>query len=232
MYNDDYKPEQEDQEESPHLSILQKIKDGEIDPKMLSAELRKEFVEILKDEGYTTSQMAQIFGVTDRQIRRDVEWVKKKNALTPSVEFAKEMIGDMVKKAMVHHDYLVRLSNNQDIPAADKIGARVSAWRIIEGLAEKLQTLGVLPLKPTATVSDIYHHNEGGDARTYEQLRQDLKDIERVARETCTLDPKTEESIKLLRERIEKAEIVEEVADLNKVKDGDNNQKEINNEHQ
>jgi len=217
------------QEESPHLSILQQIKDGALDPKTLSAELRKEFVEILKDEGYTTSQMAQIFDVTDRQIRRDVEWVKKKNSLAPSIEFAKEMVGDMVKKALVHHDYLVRLSNGDILPA-DKIQARVSAWRVIEGLAEKLQTLGFLPLKPTAIVSDVYHHNGGGDARTYEQLRQDLKDIERVARETGTLDPKTEESIKLLQQRIEKAEIVEEIADINKGKDGDQNQKENNDE--
>lgn len=219
------------QDESPHLSILQKIKDGELDPKTLSTELRKEFVEILKDEGYTTSQMAQIFGVTDRQIRRDVEGVKKKNSLTPSIEFAKEMVGDMVKKAMVHHDYLVRLSNG-DISPADKIQARVSAWRIIEGLAEKLQTLGFLPMKPTTIVGDVYHHNEGGDSRTYEQLKKDIQDIERVARDTGTLDPKTEESIKLLQQRIEKAEIVEEIADINKGKDGDHNQKENNDEHQ
>ena len=223
--------EMDNQEESPHLSILQKIKDGELDPKTLSAELRKEFVEILKDEGYTTSQMAQIFGVTDRQIRRDVEGLKKKNSLVPSIEFAKEFVGDIVKKALVHHDYFVRLSNG-DIPPADKIQARASAWRIIEGLAEKLQTLGFLPLKPTTIVSDVYHHNEGGDTRTYEQLRQDLKDIERVARETGTLDPKTEESIKLLQQRIEKAEIVEEIADINKPKDSDQNQKENNDEQQ
>jgi len=214
-----------DQKESPHLSILQQIKDGALDPKTLSADLRKEFVEIMRDEGYTTSQMAQIFEVTDRQIRRDVEWVKKKNSLSPSIEFVKEFAGDMVKKAFVHHDYFVRLSNG-DISPADKIQARASAWRIIEGLAEKLQTLGFLPRQPTAIVGDVYHHNKGGDSRTYEQLRQDIQDIERVARETGTLDPKTEESIKLLQKRIEKAEIVEEVADLNKGKDGDQNNKE------
>ena len=220
-----------DQEESPHLSILQKIKNGELDPKTVSMDLRKEFVGILRDEGYTTSQMAQIFEVTDRQIRRDVEWIKDKNSLTPSIKFAKETVGDMVKKAFVHHDYLVRLSNG-DISPADKIQARASAWHIIERLAEKLQTLGFLPLKPTTIVGDVYHHNEGGDTRTYEQLKKDIQDIERVARETGTLDPKTEESIKLLQQRIEKAEIVEEIADLNKGKDGDQNNKEEGHEQQ
>ena len=104
-----------DQEESPHLSILQQIKDGALDPKTVSADLRKEFVEIMRDEGCTTSQMAQIFEVTDRQIRRDVKWVKDKNSLAPSIEFAKEFVGDMVKKALVHHDYFVRLSNGTSL---------------------------------------------------------------------------------------------------------------------
>jgi hypothetical protein len=220
-----------DQKESPHLLILQQIKDGTLDPKTLSTDLRKEFVEIMRDEGYTTSQMARSFEVTDRQIRRDVDWVKKKNSVEPSIEFAKEFVGDMIKKALVHHDYFVRLSNG-DISAADKIQARASAWRIIEGLAEKLQTLGFLPMKPTTIVGDVYHHNKGGDSRTYEQLRQDIQEIERVAKETGTLDPKTEEGIKLLQQRVEKAEIVEEIADLNKSKDGDQNNKEEGREQQ
>lgn len=95
-------------------------------------------------------------------------------------------------------------------------------------MTEKLQTLGYLPMKPQETVSDIYHHNEEGDKRTYRDLRQDLQDIERVARETGTLDPKTETGIKLLQQRIEKAEIAEGIVDLKHDKDNENKKEEDN----
>ena len=52
------------------------------------------------------------------------------------------------------------------------------------------------------------------DPARYLQLRQDLEAMESVANGTGTLDQKTEEDIKLLQRRIEKAEIAEEIEDL------------------
>lgn len=218
--------------EEPILSLIQKIKDGTVDTRSISIEVRQSCVEVLIGEGYTETQVAQILHRSDKTIQRDVQDIRERNSLTPSVEFAKKIAGDILKKGLMHHDYLVRLSNGKDVSDADKIQARASAWHIIDGLIERLQSLGFMPLKPKELIGDIYHHYEGGDAKTYGQLKQDLKDIERVARETGTLDHKTEETIKLLQQRIEKAEIAQEIADFNKAKEKETNSEEGKHEQQ
>jgi hypothetical protein len=217
-------------EELSILAGLQKIKDGLLDPKAISKEDRQSYVEVLLGEEYTEVQIAEILKVSDKTIQRDIKDIREKNSLSPGVTQAKQIIGDFFKKAMLHHGRLVRLSREKGTSDENKIRAEFLSWTILKEMIAAMQSLGYLPLKPQEVVNDIYHHNEGGDSRTYEQLKQDLKDIERIARETGTLDPKAEEGIKLLQQRIEKAEIVEEIVDLNKSKEGNQNNKEDNHE--
>jgi len=212
------------------LTGLQRIKDGLLDPKTLSKEGRQPYVEVLFSEEYTEMQIAEILKVSEKTIQRDIKDIRDRNSLSPDVAQAKQIIGDFFKKALLHHSRLVRLSREQDISNDNKIQAEFFAWRILKEMVTVMQSLGYLPLKPQEIVSDIYHHQEGGDSRTYEQLKQDLKDIERVSRDTGTLDPKIENGIKLLQQRIEKAEIAENIADLNKVKEVNHIDKEDDHE--
>jgi len=223
----------EEREDDPVISIVQSIKDSAINPRTLSYDKRLRCVEFLvKREGYTEEQAAQILGRCERTIRRDLREIEKNNALTADIDLAKRIAGDVVQSAMTHHRYLMRLARSLEASPGEKAQSEFLAWRVLKEMTEKLQTLGYLPTTPQAVVSDIYHHQEGGDKKTYNELKQDLQEIERVAKETGTLDPKTQEGIKLLQQRIEKAEIVEEMADLNKGKDGQHNNKEEGNEQQ
>jgi len=221
----------EEREDDPIISVIQNIKDGAINPKTLSHDKRLRCVDFLvKREGYTEEQAAQILGRCERTIRRDLREIEKNNALTADIDLAKRIAGDVVQGAMTHHRYLMRLARSLEASPGEKAQAEFMAWRVLKEMTEKLQTLGYLPTTPQAVVSDIYHHQEGGDRKTYDELKQDLKEIERVASETGTLDPKTEEGIKLLQQRIEKAEIVEQVSDLSKDKDGQHKNTEVTNE--
>ena len=222
----------QDHDEQPILSIIQQIKNGTLDPKTLPKEKRQLCVEVLDNEGCIHAQIGQLLKITDRTVRRDLEDIGKRNALPSDINLAQRIIGNMSQKAMVHHSYLMRLARSPDASIGEKAQAEFLAWRVLKEFVEKMQSLGHLPLQPQAVVSDIYHHNEGGDNKTYEQLKQDIKEVERVARETGTLDLKTEEGIKLLLQRIEKAEISEKITDLNKSKDGNTNNKEENNHEQ
>ena len=219
----------QDHDEQPTLSLIQQIKDGTLNPKTLPKEKRQWCVEFLSSEGYAQAQIGQVLMITDRTVRRDLEDIDDRNALTPDINQGKRIIGNMSQKAMAHHRYLMRLARSPDASIGEKAQAEFLAWRVLKEFVEKMQSVGYLPQKPQELISDIYHHNEGGDSKTYEQLKQDLREIERVARETGTLDLKTEEGIKLLLQRIEKAEISEKIADLNKGKDGDSNNKEDDN---
>ncbi|MGA2775128.1 MAG: DeoR family transcriptional regulator [Candidatus Omnitrophota bacterium] len=219
-----------DHDEQPILSLIQQIKDGTLNPKTLPKEVRQSCVEFLDSEGCMQhAQIAQFLKITDRTVRRDLEEIDDRNALTLDIKQSKRVLANMSQKAMVHHSYLMRLARSPDATIGEKAQAEFLAWRVLKEFVEKMQSVGYLPQKPQELISDIYHHSEGGDSKTYEQLKNDLQEIERVARETNTLDLKTEEGIKLLLQRIEKAEISEEIADLNKAKDGDSNNKEENN---
>jgi len=229
---DNNKPMYDDEE--PILSLIQQIKDGTLNPRTLSKDSRQNCVEVLIGEGYTESQVAQILQRSEKTIQRDVQDIRERNSLTPSIEFAKQIAGDIVKKGFADHDFLVRLSNSKGVSDVDKIQARAKAWDIFDRAIERLQSLGFMPLKPKEVIGDIYHHHEGGDNKTYAQLKEELKNIEKIAREAGTLDKDTEETIKLLEKKIEKAQIVEEMIDLKKdnpnedkkLQEGDKNEPE------
>lgn len=218
--------------EKPISFYIQGIQSGTIKVSSLPPDTIEQIVEVFYAEGSSTAQIAQLIDRSDRTVRRYLEDVRKKNALTPDLEQAKQFMGELVQKARISHAYLMRLARSKEGSIADKAQAEYAAWRVLKDLFEKLQSAGYVQLRPQEVVSDIYHHNEGGDSRTYEQLKQDLIDIERVARDTGTLDPKIENGIKLLQQRIEKAEIVEEIVILNKTKEVDHNNKESDHEQQ
>ena len=223
-----------DQEEDPVLSLIQQIKDGTLNPRTFPKEKRQRCVEFLSSEGYTEARIGQILAKSEKTIYRDLIEIDARNSLTPSVDLAKEIIGNMFQKAMAHHKHLMRLARGSEATTAEKSHSEYLAWRVLREMVEKMQTLGYLPLKPQAIVSDIYHHSEGGDEKTYLQLRQDLRDMERAAKEAGTFDAEMEAGIKLLQQRIEKAEIAEGIVDLKKddkdseklKKQGDNHEKQ------
>ena len=222
-----------DQEEDPVLSLIQQIKDGTLNPRTLTKDIRQRCVELLSSEGYTEAQIGQILLKSEKTIYRDLIEIDARNSLTPSADLAKEIIGNMFQKAMAHHKHLMRLARDPKATTTEKSHSEYLAWRVLREMVEKMQTLGYLPLKPQAIVSDIYHHSEGGDEKTYLQLRQDLRDMERAAKEAGTFDAEMEAGIKLLQQRIEKAEIAEGIVDLKKEdKEGKDKKQEDNHEKQ
>ena len=133
MHNDEYKPEQEDQGEKRTLEMIQALKDGALDPKALSKDEIEECVEFLDEEGYKQAQIGEILKRTDRTIRRDLVDIGKKRALSPDVNQAKRIIGQMFHGAMARYRYLLRLARDPEATIDEKIHAEFAAWRILEG---------------------------------------------------------------------------------------------------
>ena len=209
-------------EEKSVLSLIQEINDGMLNPKTLTQELRQDCVEALLFEGYTEIQIAQILQRSEKTIYRDVQAIRERNSLVPNIKFITQFIGSLVKKGLAHHDYLVRLSNGNSVSDADKIHARTAAWNILNELSERLQTIAYLPLKPKEITGDIYHHQGDDETKTYIQLKDELENIKRIAKEGGALDEGTERKLQQLENRIEKAEILDEIVDLKKNTQNDN----------
>ena len=191
------------------LSIIQDIKNDTLNPKTLSPEERQCCVDFLLREGYAQEQIAQIFKTTDRTIRRDVAKIKKDNSLTASSELAKDIIGDMFRKATMHHAYIVRLARSSGANSMEKGQLEFLAWRVLKEMVEKMQTLGYLPLRPQEIAGELFHNFNSQDTeKSYEDARKSLEEVVEVAKQCGNLTPELEKNVSSLQREIEKAQIV------------------------
>ncbi|MFA5062828.1 MAG: hypothetical protein WC578_01975 [Candidatus Omnitrophota bacterium] len=207
-----------DNEEISAIMLLQKIKSGEINPKTLSKEERQVCVSVLTlQEGFTIAQIAQLMCCCEKTIQRDLGEIRKKNSLSPSLESAREIIGELFIKAQVHASQLMRFARSSEGSLGERVQAEFCAWRVRRELMEKLQTLGYLPLVAQRVEGEIFHHFEDMDGEKGPlELKKSLDIIEANAKETGTFNAETEEQIRQIKSRIEKAEIELAVDNLNK----------------
>jgi hypothetical protein len=216
----------------PSAAVLQQLKDGSINPKALTVEERQQCVEVCILEGYTIHQIAQLFRCSEKTISRDIAAIRERNAMTPNLEFAKQMVGDVYQKIMSHHDYLVRLAKNSDASVAEKVGAIFAACKALTDLVELFQSVGYMPLRPQQITGDIYHHKADEEARSLVELKGELAEFERAAVETGLLDETARLQMKLIEKKIEEAEITQQLLEAKQSvqdKNVDDNNKEVSN---
>jgi len=204
-------------EECAILSIIQEIKDGLRDPKSLPKEDRQQCVEVCILEGYSQIQITQLLRCNEKTVRRDIIDIRAKNALTPNVEFVKQVVGELYSKGINHHGYLMRLARSKEASVSEKVQAEYAAWKVLKDLSEILQSVGYLPLRPQEIVGDLFHHiDEQSLGKSFQDARKALTDVIDVAQQCGTLTPELQENVNSLRQRVEKAEIVQEVEKLSK----------------
>ena len=172
------KPKQN--EEQPIFGLLQQIKDGTLDAETLSKELRQSCVEILLGEGSSVVLMAQVLKRSEKTIRRDIEGVRERNAISPNVNLAKKLIGEMLMYARINRDYLMKIARTRDASVSEKAQSEYYAFKVSTELIKSLQTLGYLPTKPQAIVGDIFHH-VGEEVVDFDEFARQLIEIENIA---------------------------------------------------
>lgn len=196
-------------EEVPILSLLQDIQTGRCNPRTISKEIRLQCVEFLLGQGYSDSDVAQILQVSEKTIYRDLQKIRKRNAVSPDPQLAKEIVGEFIRKANMHHARLMKIASNKDISPGERKQAEFMAWRVEIEKMETLQTLGYLPLKPKEIV--LSHENA---EMTFSEIEQTIHEIKTISQEDGTVTPQLEEQLKVFQARLEKARISHEVAGL------------------
>lgn len=217
-----------DNKEIPILTLLQQIKSGSTDPRGMDKDLRQQVEEVLLLEGTSPPQIAQILKVSDKTIRRDIAAIKERNALTPSLELAKKLIGNLIMKAETHRSFLMRLARSREGSIGEKAQAEYLAWKTTDEFMKLLQTMGYLPLKPKEIVGDFFHHvNDQETEKSFEELKGVLNKVMSVAEEAGTVTPELQDSVNTLNSRLEKAKIEYEA---NKLLNNQNSQRKDQNE--
>ena len=139
----------------PLLDLIQKIKDGQIDPINLDHETKLQCTELFRLEGQTISQIAQLLKISERQVKRYNREIKNRNAITPDPNFTNRYIGDLVIKAEYIVDSLIRLSGGKEVSPAEKIKAKSAALHHMNELAKLLHSVGHLVSQPPKAAEDI-----------------------------------------------------------------------------
>lgn len=195
------------EKERPVLTLIQQIKDGQVDPETMGKELRQQCIEVFLCEGYAVPLMAQILRKCEKTVRRDLDEIRARNALSPSVDFAKKLVGEIVMSARVNRDHLMRLARLKDTSVAEKSQAEYYAHRVNMELTEKLQSLGYLPLKPKTIVADFTHTVQVNDEAALDDLKAQIIEIERLAADQGGLTPGLDLEVQRLRNRVGQLEV-------------------------
>ena len=184
------------------------------DPETIDKPNRQQCIELLISEGYTYPQIVQVLKCSEKTIYRDLKEIRKRNELSPNVEFAKQFIGEMFNKALNHQSYLMRLARTKDASISEKALSESAAWKVLKELIEKLQSLGYLPNKPTEVVGNFYHHSAINDECTPVEMKKMLLELEEAGKDAGVLDDGVKAKIKILQTRVEQIEIVQDIKQL------------------
>lgn len=174
-------PMEENQEPSA-LAIIQSIKEGRVDPATVNKDLRIKCVEILWFEAYKPAEMAQIFKCSDKTIKRDLQEIQEKNAISPNIDFAKKMIGDFLQKAQNSHNYLSKLARSKTGSLSEKVQAEYSAHLVMSDTLTKLQSLGYLPSVAQNIIGNFFHHHDSIEQATTYALN-DIAELKAICPE-------------------------------------------------
>lgn len=204
-----------EKDEQPIFGLIQQIKDETLNPETLTKDLRQRCVEVLLCEGYTVASMAQILKRSEKTIKRDVEDIRERNAISPDINLAKKIIGEMLMYARINRDHLLKLARTKEASVAEKAQSEYYAFKVLVELMTKLQSFGYLPSKPQAIVGDIFHH-VGEEIADFDDLARQIIEVEKIA----DGDVKIEEDITKMKT------VLEKIQSSGK----DNNQKEKTNE--
>lgn len=197
-----------ERDDRPILSIIQKIKTGEIDPKGLLRDVRRQCVEALLFEGYSVAQIAQILSCSEKTVRRDIDILQDQNFAARNANLVNRLIGNLLIKMETHSSFLMRLARGREGSVGERVQAEYLAWKATEEATKLLQTMGILPLKPKEIIGDFSHHMTGSQAeKSFEELGKVLDEVLSVAEETDTVTPELKQNVSALRLKLEKSKI-------------------------
>ena len=161
------------------LDILQGIKAGTTNPSSLLPYQRKLLVTFLMAEGQSTAEIAHLLNVSDRTIERDKKAIRKENAISQDPELADVIAGRLVDEAQICIQRIRKFERDANCPPAAKIEGEKGCFHIINSLAERLQSMGYVPIAAKKLEADLTHHME--TTLSFDEIKSEadrLQDIE------------------------------------------------------
>jgi hypothetical protein len=152
----DHKPSEKDNGLQT-LALLQKIKNGQINPESIGKAERMLLVPFLMAEGKSTAEIAHLLKVADRTIERDKKALREEIAITKDPKLVEQMAGRLMYETELSIQRLRKVQRDKDASPADKIEAERTSNQIICQLVKTMQSLGYLPTAAQKIEADLIH---------------------------------------------------------------------------
>ncbi len=172
------KSKQSGVEERSVVELLGQLKTGQIAKDAIDTDTRRQCVLYMLSEGVSAAEMAQVTGVSDRTIRRDLEHVRQENGLTVDPATQQGLVGDLVLQARISMERIRRVTREKDAPHAVRIDGERAVFQIQNELTQRLQSLGYMPTATQRVQAELTHHF--GDIQDLETLELETERLARL----------------------------------------------------
>jgi hypothetical protein len=131
-------------ERKPLLDVIVGLEEGTVNPRELSKGIKKECVRFLKLKGYSALEISSVLKTSSRTVFRYLDKVRKENAFTTSVEFQRELVGEVLNNFRAEYSRLIRLSHSANLEDNEKVRAICAACQVQKEMVSVLERLGYL----------------------------------------------------------------------------------------
>lgn len=125
--------------------LVRRIREGTLDPKVLSSRTRQTIVATLRiSGGIKVSDLAHLLGTSERTIRRDWEHIRKQHAIALTPELLEELMGETEQYTMAIRDHFMRIANSPTTEDHVRVQALFMCFRVQK---ELIELVGALRMK-------------------------------------------------------------------------------------
>lgn len=160
----------------PALELIDRIRAKEISPATLDPSTRRECVQVLAIRGLNCSEIAKVFEVCDRTIRRDLRAIREHHAADVVGGGVHAIIGVLMCDLAWGQDQLKRTCSRSNARDGDRIRAVEVYLQERHRVIDRLQSLGVLPTAPRRVEATV--RGQSDEVPSIEELAEEMAALE------------------------------------------------------
>lgn len=194
------------------IDLLRKIQAESVDPKAISKIDRQQLVVVLMADGMSNAEMAQLLGVADRTIERDKKSIRTGNAIAKDPGLLEQMVGRLMAEAEVSIQHIRKAIRGKGVSASVRVEGAQRCIQILFDLVKSFQSLGYLPTATQKVEAELTHHL--GEVPSYSELREQLGQIQMVAKKEGDLDGTVSKNILVIEGQLNQADLATKIEGL------------------
>ncbi len=192
------------------IDALKKIQSGQLDPKAIGSDDRRQLIEYLTAGGYSKAEMAAVLKVSERTVERDRKAVREANAIARDPDLLPQMVGRLVAEAELAVQQIRKTCRERSVAPGTKVDGQHRCYQIVSDLVVRLQGLGYLPSAAAKLQADVTHNL--GDLPGLDEVGIQYQQLRATA--AFSRDPQVAQQLDQLGEKIAIAGLAAEVTEL------------------